>query len=166
MSRTSSVFAFFAFFAAAAVAGAQNQSAVGRYTGSLRGISGVTGGAMTRVSDVTRLSGSVEISPSSSAKLGVYKVDIRVSTGGSLPATGMMQWSISSGRCNSQVQPLVPPTELPTLEMRSGGNAEVSWEGAVNLTSDGSYQLVVYDKGVREQDIVGCANLKYIKPMK
>ncbi|HEY3287751.1 MAG TPA: hypothetical protein VGJ96_11605 [Gemmatimonadaceae bacterium] len=133
---------------------------LGNYSGAVRATS-FSGGK-----DASRMSGSVNITPS--AKEGVFKVEIRLSTMGasaSSSSTGILQWSISPGRCGSRVQFLVPPGEAPPLEVRSGGNAEMTWEGRMPLVaSEGNYQLMIYDRGFREQDIVGCANLKYNKP--
>lgn len=46
----------------------------------------------------------------------------------------------------------------------SGGSAELTWTGQIALAANGSYQFVVYDRGVREQDVVACGNLKYTQP--
>jgi hypothetical protein len=62
------------------------------------------------------------------------------------------------------VQFLVPPAETTPLEIRSGGDAEVIWEGRLPLTGEANYQLMLYDRGFREQDIVGCASLRYNRP--
>ena len=162
--RNTTFLAATAFLVASTVS-AQEPDA-GRFTGSLRGSSGATGGSMTRVSDATRFSGTVALTPSA-ARAGAYKVEIRISSTNAASATAILQWSISPGRCGSRLQFLVPPTEVTPLEVRSGGNAEVTWEGPLNLSPSGSYQLVVFGGGgVREQDILACGNLKYDKPKK
>lgn len=151
---------------AATTASAQADSkapaaATGRYSGALRGVSAMG------VSDATRFSGSIDIAPSANGHVGSYKVDIRLSSSGlnqNSTASAILQWSISVGRCGSRVQFLVPPAELPQLELRNGGNAEVSWEGNLNLAANASYQLMVYVNGLREQDMVACANLRYSAP--
>jgi hypothetical protein len=159
---TRSLAALLAFAATTTVVGAQDQTAAtGRFSGSLRGTS--FGGAV----DASKFSGSVEINPTTDGKLGFYKVDVRLSSSGGSPTgrmTNMLPWSISPGRCGSRVQFLVQPMEVQPLELRSGGNAELSWSGQLSLSANGSYQFVVYDRGVREQDVVACANLKYTKP--
>lgn len=135
----------------------------GRFSGSIRGAS--VGGAL----DNARFSGSVDISPSAKGTPGVWKVEIKLSAMGQSSMgsmTNMLQWSMSPGRCGSRTQFLVPPTELPPLELRSGGNADATWEGSISLAPSGSYQLMVYDKGLREQDIVACANLRFSAPKK
>jgi hypothetical protein len=159
--------ALVAIVSAGQTARAQDSTAVplgiGSFNGSLRG-SGVRG-----VTDQTRYSGSIYITPSTTGRPGVYKVEIQLSSSGmnsNSSATNQLQWSISPGRCNSRVQFLLPPSELPALELRSGGNAEVKWEGTITLTPMGTYQLMVYDKGLREDDVVACANLKYSAPKK
>ncbi len=154
--------ALLALTATTTVAGAQDKTAAtGSFSGSLRGTS--FGGAV----DATKFSGSVDISPASDGRVGVYKVVVRLSSSGG-SATGrmsnMLPWSISPGRCGSRVQFLVQPMEVSPLELRSGGNAELTWSGPLPLAANSSYQFVVYDKGVREQDVVACGNLKYAKP--
>lgn len=160
---TSSLLVAVALFAVS-TAGAQERADAGRFTGSLRGRSGSTGSSMDGVPDATKFSGTMLISPSPTRE-GIWKVELRLSTPSSTSATTIMQWSISPGRCGSRVQPLVSPTEVSPIEMRSGGAADAMWEGRMALSFDGSYQLVVYGRGgVREQDIVACGNLKYNKP--
>lgn len=159
-----SLVALCALAAATTVAGAQDQTAAtGRFSGSLRGTS--FGGAV----DATKFSGSVDISPSENGKAGFYKLEVRLSSSGGSQTgrmSNMLPWTISPGRCGARVQPLVQPMEVQPLELRSGGNAELTWSGQIALAANGSYQFVVYDKGVREQDVVACGNLKYAKPMK
>ncbi|MBM3908392.1 MAG: hypothetical protein FJ363_10025 [Gemmatimonadetes bacterium] len=133
---------------------------VGTYTGAIRATS-FSGGK-----DASRMSGSVTITPSQTRR-DLFKVEIRLSTMGSSPtasATGVLQWSISPGRCGARVQFLVPPAETTPLEIHSGGDAEVIWEGRLALAGEANYQLMLYDRGFREQDIVGCANLRYNRP--
>lgn len=143
-------------------AGAQDRTAAtGRFSGSLRGTS--FGGAV----DASKFSGSVEINPTADGKVGFYKVEVRLSSSGGSASgrmSNMLPWTISPGRCGSRVQYLVQPMEVAPLELRSGGNAELSWSGQLSLAANGSYQFVVYDRGVREQDVVACGNLKYTKP--
>lgn len=143
------------------VAGAQDQTAAtGRFSGSLRGTN--FGGAV----DATKFSGSVDIGPADGDKAGVYKVVVRLSSSGGSASgrmSNMLPWTISPGRCGSRVQFLVQPMEVAPLELRSGGNAELSWSGPLPLAANGSFQFVVYDRGVREQDVVACGNLKYTK---
>lgn len=158
-----SLIALIALAATATVADAQEDrtAATGRFSGSLRGMT--FGGAV----DATKFSGSVEINPTEDGKAGFYKLDVRLSSSGGSQTgrmTNMLPWTISPGRCGARVQPLVQPMEVPPLELRAGGNAELTWSGRLALAANGSYQFVVYDKGVREQDVVACGNLKYIKP--
>jgi hypothetical protein len=157
-----SLVALLAISVTTTVVSAQDQTAAtGRFSGSLRGTT--FGGAV----DASKFSGSVEINPATDGKLGFYKVEVRLSSSGGSQTgrmTNMLPWSISPGRCGSRVQFLVQPMEVPPLELRSGGNAELSWTGQLPLAANGSYQFVVYDRGVREQDAVACANLKYTKP--
>ena len=167
MSRRSSIIAMCALFAVASVASAQARTDVGSYSGSLRGTQGARGTAMMRASDASRLSGTVEIRPSSTQKEGFYTVKIRLTSTGGMAATTMLQWTIAAGRCGARLQPLVQPTEVSPLEVRSGGDADASWDGPINLAPDGSYQLVVFGmSGVREQDVMACGNLKYAKAMR
>jgi hypothetical protein len=164
MRRTSLLFAFCTFLAAVTTAGAQVRTDVGSYSGSLRGTQGARGTAMMRASDASRFSGTVEIRPSSTQKLGFYTVKIRITSTGGMAATTILQWTIAPGRCGARLQPLVQPAEVSPLEVRSGGDADASWEGPINLAPDGSYQLVVFGmSGVREQDVMACGNLKYAK---
>ncbi|MBW7933526.1 MAG: hypothetical protein H3C62_07930 [Gemmatimonadaceae bacterium] len=162
MTRTSVILALVTLGVAAPVTSAQAQAdMLGSYSGTVRATSFAGG------KDASKMSGSVTITPSKTSA-GTYKVEIRLSTRGDSPtasSTGYLQWSISPGRCGARVQFLVQPSEVSPLDIRSGGNAEVMWEGKLPLTGgEGSYQLMIYDRGVREQDIVGCANLKYNKP--
>jgi len=154
--------ACFALAALTTTAGAQDRTAAtGRFSGSLRGAN--FGGAV----DATKFSGSVDINPTPDGKSGFYKVEVRLSSSGGSPTgrmTNMLPWTISPGRCGARVQFLVQPMEVQPLELRSGGNAELTWTGQLPLAANGSYQFIVYDKGVREQDVVACGNLKYTKP--
>ena len=165
MNSLRSTCAFIALIALAAtttVAGAQDRTAAtGRFSGSLRGTS--FGGAV----DATKFSGSVDITPTEGGKVGSYKVEVRLSSSGGSQTgrmSNMLPWTISPGRCGARVQFLVQPMEVQPLELRSGGNAELMWTGQIALAANGSYQFVVYDKGVREQDVVACGNLKYSAP--
>jgi hypothetical protein len=145
---------------AAAEASAQD---VGRFSGSLRATN------PQGVSEPSHISGTVDVTPSAKGTPGVWKIEIKLSSRGASSMssnTGIMQWSISPGRCGSAAQFLVPPNELPALEIRSGGNADAMWEGAVVLAPSGSYQVMIYDKGLREQDQVACANLRFSAPKK
>ncbi len=156
--RVLSIIAVLTLLAAASSAQAQDAaSSKGRFTGSLRG-SGVIGGG-----DATRYSGSVEITPTSSTA-GAWRVEIKLSSGGGGGSASMLQWSISPGRCGSRVQQLLAPSGLPQLEVRSGGSADLRFDGAITLDEKASYQLVVYGNGQNQQDIVACANLKYAAP--
>jgi hypothetical protein len=164
MSTKIRVVAFAAFVALAGTVQGQGAPSVatGRYSGSLRGT------FMSGVSDASRISGSADISALPD-RPGVFKVELRVSTSSGSSAasvTNLMQWSVSPGRCGSRIQLLLGPTELPALEIRTGGNAELTWQGPINLASNGSYQLVVFDKGTNQESIVACANLKYSEPKK
>jgi len=162
LRSTCSFVTLLALTAITSVAGAQDRTAAtGRFSGSLRGTS--FGGAV----DATKFSGSVDISPTADGKAGFYKVVVRLSSSGgsaSSRMSNMLPWSISPGRCGSRVQFLVQPMEVQPLELASGGNAELSWSGQIPLAANGSYQFVVYDRGVREQDVVACGNLKYTRP--
>jgi len=164
MSIRIRVLAFLAFVALSATVQGQGAPTVatGRYSGSLRG------SFMTGASDASRISGNAEIS-ALPERPGVFKVELRVSTSSGSSAssvTNLMQWSISPGRCGSRIQMLLAPTELPALEIRTGGDADLTWQGAINLASNGSYQLVVFDRGTSQENIVACANLKYSEPKK
>ncbi|MFA6167172.1 MAG: hypothetical protein WC700_11195 [Gemmatimonadaceae bacterium] len=154
--------ALLALTATTTIAGAQDKTAAtGNFSGSLRGTS--FGGAV----DATKFSGSVDISPIPDGKLGFYKVVVRLSSSGGSASgrmSNMLPWSISPGRCGSRVQFLVQPMEVQPLELGSGGNADLTWNGQLPLAANGTYQFVVYDKGVREQDVVACGNLKYTRP--
>jgi len=156
--RTASIFAL---LAAASLASAQEPApatvaAPGHFAGAVRAQS--FGGAK----DANRFSGNVDITHAASGRAGLYKVAMRLSTSGyGGNSSNMLMWSISPGRCGSQVQPLLPPSGLPPIEMRSGGAAELEWEGAIMLAENATYQLVIYDRGMNQQDIVACANLKY-----
>jgi hypothetical protein len=150
---------------AASTAAAQARNATGSFSGSLRGTQGARGTSMARASDASRFSGTMDITPSPTQKEGVFVVKVRVTSTGGMAATTMLQWTIAPGRCGARLQPLVQPTELSPLEVRSGGDAEATWEGRINLFPDGNYQLVVFGMGgVREQDVIACGNLKYQKP--
>lgn len=156
--------AFLAFVALAATVQGQGAPSVatGRFSGSLRGV------FLSGPSDASRISGNADIS-ALPERPGVFKVELRVSTSSGSSAssvTNLMQWSVSPGRCGSRVQLLLGPTELPALEIRTGGNAEVTWQGLINLATNGSYQLVIFDKGTSQENIVACANLKYSEPKK
>lgn len=157
-----SLVALIALAATTTIASAQDRTAAtGRFSGSLRGTS--FGGVV----DATRFSGSVDLKPTDDGKAGFYKVEVRLSSsGGSATArmSNMLPWTISPGRCGARVQFLVQPMEVQPLELRSGGNAELTWTGQLPLAANGSYQFVVYDRGVREQDVVACGNLKYSAP--
>lgn len=167
MTGGSSFFAFCAFLAAASAAGAQARTDVGSYSGSLRGTEGARGTAMMRASDASRLSGTIDIRPSSTQKEGFYTVKIRLTSTGGMAATTILQWTISPGRCGARLQPLVQPAQVSPIEVRSGGDADATWEGPINFNPDGSYQLVVFGmSGVREQDVMACGNLKYEKAMR
>jgi len=136
--------------------------ATGRFSGSLRGV------LLTGPSDASRISGSADIAALAD-RPGVFKVELRISTSSgssASSATNLLQWSISPGRCGSRIQMLLAPTELPALEIRTGGNADLTWQGLINLASNGSYQLVVFDRGTNQENIVACANLKYSEPKK
>ncbi len=164
MKITNRVLALLAFVAVAASADGQNAPSIatGRFSGSLRG------SFMSGVSDVSRLSGNADISALPD-RPGVFKVELRVSTSSAAngaAATNLLQWSISPGRCGSRIQVVLAPTELPALEVRTGGDADLTWQGPINLASNGSYQLVVFDKGTSQNNIVACANLKYSEPKK
>lgn len=157
-----SLLALIALAATSSVVGAQDRTAAtGRFSGSIRGTT--FGGAV----DATKFSGSVEINPTEDGKAGFYKVEVRLSSSGGSQTgrmSNMLPWTISPGRCGARVQFLVQPMEVQPLELRAGGNAELMWSGQIALAANGSYQFVVYDRGVREQDVVACGNLKYIKP--
>ncbi len=162
--RTTTLIAIAALFAVHA-AGAQELAVVGSFSGSLRGTQGARGTPMGRASDASRFSGTVEASPTSTQKAGSFAVKIRITSTGGMPATTILQWTIAPGRCGARLQPLVQPTEVSPLEVRSGGDAEAMWSGPINLAPDGSYQMVVFGMGgVREQDVIACGNLKYNKP--
>lgn len=164
MSIKTRVLAFVALVILAASAQGQGAPAVatGRFNGSLRGV------LLAGPSDASRISGSADIAALLD-RPGVFKVELRISTSSgssASSATNLLQWSISPGRCGSRIQMLLAPTELPALEVRTGGNADLTWQGQINLASNGSYQLVVFDKGTNQENIVACTNLKYSEPKK
>jgi len=158
------LYALFASTAILSAASAQNAPSIatGRYSGTLRGSS------FSGVTDVSRISGNADISALSD-RPGVFKVELRFSMssiGSESAAMSFLQWSISPGRCGSRIQLLLAPTELPGIEVRPGGNAEVAWQGPINLAANAGYQVVVLNGGTGQQNIVACGNLKYSESKK
>jgi len=149
------------FLCAGQAAAQAPNTPVGRFSGTLRGVN------LVGASDVTRYSGTVQIEPSTSTKPDAWRVMIRLSAiSGYANAQSQLQWTISPGRCGSTLQPLAPAAGLPPLELRSGGNAELTYDGLFLLVPNGSFNLVVFNNGVNQANIVACSNLKYDAPKK
>jgi len=166
-------FAFVTLVAAAGMlqtAGAQGQNeqsatapkpALGRFSGSLRAVTS------RQVTDWSRFSGTVEIAPAPEKAPGIYRVTIRLSTIMSSGAMNIMQWSVAPGRCGTMFNALVPAADLPPLNQRPGGDAEIIWDGPLPITDKGSYQSAIFIGGGNTQgDIIGCATLRYEAPKK
>ncbi len=156
MQRHFSFVALIAAFGAAHAALAQEQTPpveMGFWNGSLRSVQ--MGGS-------GRYSGTAKIAPVPGKPANFRRVELRLSTPG---GSGLLEWSVSPGRCGSIIQPLKRAGELPSLEMRSAGNAELMFEGALyDFKGDSTYQLMVFKDGAKEQNMVACANLKYAVP--
>ena len=109
-----------------------------------------------------RYSGTAKISPLPGKPANYRRVELRLSTPG---GSSLLEWSASPGRCGSIIQPVKRPGELPSLETRSAGSAELTFEGALfDFKGDSAYQLMVFKDGAKEQNMVACANLKYAVP--
>lgn len=160
MQRSLPFVALLAVLGSAHVAGAQGQVtaqvvSIGRWSGTLRGQT------MTSAGDQTRFSGTVEVMPLLNERTGEFRVRIRLSASA---AMGDMEWSISPGRCGYKLQFLLSPSNVPPLEIRSGGSAEVEYEGIINLNTQATYHLPVFQGGHNQQNMVACANLKFEPP--
>lgn len=164
-------FSFITLLAAAGLlqtAGAQGEReqsataprpATGRFTGSLRAVSS------RQVTDWSQFSGSVEIIPAPEKAPGIYKITIRMTTSLSGGSANILQWSVAPGRCGTMFNALIPPNDLPPLNQRPGGDAEMSWEGPMALADKGSYQAAIFLGGGSTQgSLLGCAALKYEAP--
>lgn len=160
MQRSLPFVALLAVLGSAHVAGAQGQVTaqvvnIGRWSGTLRGQT------MSSATDQTRFSGTVEVMPLLNERTGEFRVRIRLSASA---ATGDMEWSISPGRCGYKLQFLLSPSNVPPLEIRSGGSAEVEYEGIINLNTQATYHIPVFQGGHLQQNMVACANLKFEPP--
>jgi hypothetical protein len=160
MQRLLSFVATLAVLGSAHVASAQGQVtaqvvSLGRWSGTLRGQT------INSAGDQSRYSGSVEILPLPDRE-GQFRVRITLSTGDR--AVSDMEWSISPGRCGTKLQLILPPASMPPLEVRSGGTADVQYEGVINLTPQMSYHVPVFQGGHSQQNMVACANLKFEAP--
>lgn len=158
MQRFLSFVALLAVLGSAHVASAQVTAQVvslGRWSGTLRGQT------MGSASDQSHFSGHVEIVPLPDRD-GQFMVRITLSTGDR--AVADMEWSISPGRCGTKLQLLLPPASMPPLEVRSGGTADMQYEGVINLNTQMSYHVPVFQGGHSQQNMVACANLKFETP--
>jgi hypothetical protein len=158
MKSSLSFAALLAVLGSAHVAGAQVSAQVvslGRWSGTLRGQT------MGSAGDQSRFSGHVEIMPLPDRD-GQFMVRINLSTGDG--AVADMEWSISPGRCGTKLQLILPPASMPPLEVRSGGTADMQYEGVINLNTQMSYHVPVFQGGQSQQNMVACANLKFETP--
>ena len=133
----------------------------GKWQGTIRS-SIVTAGSAGNA-EATRYTGNVYIVPSESGREGMFKLELRLSgnRGGE-----SLEWAVSPGRCGSPLLPLIQPNELPPLDVRQGGEAELRFEGAFNLTPNAAYHLDIMRNGHSQANIVACADVKYQKPDK
>ncbi|MHB1311495.1 MAG: hypothetical protein ACYC3L_05710 [Gemmatimonadaceae bacterium] len=138
---------------------------IGSWSGSFRpgtmigNISGATSGTLSGTGAAGRYTGSIDITPSESAMPGSYRFSLNISSNMNNPET--LEWGISNGRCGSKLIMLVGSNSFPTIEMRSGGVGDVTSEVAMQFTSKGQFQAVLFKGGHMQQNIVACANLKF-----
>lgn len=156
MQRHLAFVALIAALGAADAASAQEQappSEPGIWNGSLRN---------AQMGGTGRYSGTVRIAAVPGKPAITRHVELRLSTPGT---PGLLEWSVSSGRCGSILQMLKRAGELPSLEVRSSGSAELIFDGPLyDFKADSTYQFVVFKDGAKEQNMVACANLKYTVP--
>jgi hypothetical protein len=134
---------------------------LGRWSGNIR--TSLVTVSNSGNAEQTRYSGKVDVAPSENGREGVMKLEVRLSSNKGSEA---LEWAMSPGRCGSPLLPLVPPSEVPPLEVRPGGDADLRYEGPLNMTANGTYHFDVLRNGHSQANIVACADVKYQKPDK
>lgn len=74
-----------------------------------------------------------------------------------------LSWAILYGTCGTASLPVIPLSSFPEIDLRAGGNAEVSATVTLEFPLSGTYHAEIYNDRVGGADaVVACGDLKYV----
>jgi hypothetical protein len=103
--------------------------------------------------------GTISLSPNRGGPVGSWMVEVSLSSD---KTSETLQWAVVPGRCGSGDVPLKQANELPTLEVRTNGKAELSAAVTFPLMPSMAYHFDIYrGGGVQADNVIACSDLKH-----
>lgn len=73
-----------------------------------------------------------------------------------------LNWALIAGSCGMAALPLIPLANFPSLNVGSGGRAQVTATLPIELPASGTFHVDVYkDRSGDPSSLVGCGNFRY-----
>jgi hypothetical protein len=130
---------------------------LGKWTGVFRPVL-MTQDVRNAGGDQGEFRGTADLQPVVESGLLLYQVTLIISANKSGDA---LEWGISMGRCGSKLIMLENANQLPSFDIRNGGEGEMRHTVALDLDSKHTYQVGLFRNGHAQQNMISCANLKY-----
>ena len=74
-----------------------------------------------------------------------------------------LSWALVAGNCGMAALPLIPMANFPSLNVGSGGRAQVTATLPIDLPQSGTYHVDIYkDRSGNAVSLVGCGNFRYV----
>jgi len=108
-----------------------------------------------------RAYGTISLTPTESDS---DRTQVQLTLNASVTAGQTLMWGIYPGRCGSGstlAMPLIPPANLPQIEVIRSGGAQMNTEVKLRLPGSGTYQANVFwaQHTTDLNDVMTCANL-------
>jgi hypothetical protein len=130
---------------------------VARWAGNFQPTQQRTGGV--QVTGQNRTFGTVSVAKTE-GRLERMRVNLVVA----VPTnnTSQLRWALLPGRCGSGSLPLIGFDQFPLLEVSTNGRAELQTDLPLDLSVNGTYHVNAYLGGSQLDNVVTCANLRYM----
>ncbi|HUR92228.1 MAG TPA: hypothetical protein VMY38_06085 [Gemmatimonadaceae bacterium] len=94
------------------------------------------------------------------SQAGQDRVRVRLTVATSYHDGSDLKWAIVPGRCGSNMMPIAPVEQFPTIEVSANGRGEMDRVLPVTLPASGQYHVNVYRGGFGYlENVLTCGNL-------
>jgi len=135
-----------------------DDEAVDHWAGSLQPTQQRSGALV--VTSQNRAFGTVSMREVRAGNLARMHVALTVSVP---PNVGsQLRWAVLPDRCGSGDLPLIGFDQFPLIDVGTNGRGQISADLPLELQPMGTYHVNIYSGGQQLDDVVTCANLKFV----
>ena len=93
------------------------------------------------------------------SQAGHDRVRVRLIVSTSYHDGSDLNWAIVPGRCGSNMMPIAPIEQFPTIEVSTNGRGEVDRVLPLTIAKTGQYHVNVYRGGTQLEHVLTCGNI-------